>query len=263
MGFLESLYNNSIGRLVLKVGTRPWVSKIVGAYLDTPLSKVFVRSFIKKSDINLDEFEENSFRNFNECFTRKIKAELRPIGDGLVSPCDGLLSVYDIKDGLVVPVKASRYSISDLLRNEDLAKEYDGGKCLVFRLCTHHYHRYAYPVSGSKGDNVFLKGILHTVRPFALRDIPVFVENSREYTVIESKEFGQVVQMEVGALMVGKIDNYHGRGGCIKGDEKGKFLYGGSTIILLIKKEKAKLNPEFSEEEKEVKLGEKIGEAMN
>ena len=37
----------------------------------------------------------------------------------------------------------------------------------------------------------------------------MFKENQREYSVLNTKNFGKVIQMEVGALMVGKIVNYN------------------------------------------------------
>ena len=134
----------------------------------------------------------------------------------------------------------------------------------MFRLCVHHYHRYIYGNSGVKGKNIFIPGVLHTVRPVALREVPVFKENSREYTVIRTENFGDLVQMEVGAMLVGKIDNYHQEKEVHRGEEKGRFLYGGSTIILLLEPDVAEVNPEFFQAteqglETEIKMGEMIG----
>ncbi len=53
-----------------------------------------------------------------------------------------------------------------------------------------------------------IRGKLHCVRPIALRTVPVFAQNSREYEVIAAGKFGIVVQMEIGALLVGKINNF-------------------------------------------------------
>ena len=136
----------------------------------------------------------------------------------------------------------------------------------MFRLCVTHYHRYCYPASGVKGDNVFLKGRLHTVRPIALEACPVFTENCREYTVIDTEQFGSVLQMEVGAMLVGKILNHHGAGPITRGQEKGMFLYGGSTVILLLEKGRATLAPHLLEaslcgEEVPVQMGQPIGKA--
>ena len=48
--------------------------------------------------------------------------------------------------------------------------------------------------------------------------------------------FGEMIMIEVGALMIGKIVNNTGRD-FKKGEEKGHFEYGGSTIILLTNKD--------------------------
>ena len=138
------------------------------------------------------------------------------------------------------------------------------GVCLVFRLCVDNYHRYCYFDNGRKSKNVFIPGILHTVRPVALNSLPVFTRNSREYTLIKSENFGTVLQMEVGAMLVGKIQNHLGAGKCIRGEEKGYFKYGGSTIVMLVKKGKVHFEEELFDLtdagfEIPVKMGQKLG----
>ena len=155
-----------------------------------------------------------------------------------MAPCDGLLSAYRITDGMVLPIKQSRYSVSDLLGMDAAARRFRDGVCLVFRLCVDNYHRYCYVDNGQKGPNVFLPGVLHTVRPIALESVPVFVRNCREYTIMETAHFGTVAQIEIGALLVGRIDNREGAGPIRRGEEKGRFLYGGSTVVLLLEKDR-------------------------
>ena len=246
---LHFLYHTTVGRICLKILCAPWVSKTVGWYMNSPLSKPLIKKFIAKNQIDLSQFETAHFKCFNDCFTRKIKPENRPIqGDDqiLVAPCDGLLSAYKIEDDLVIPVKQSQYTISALLQNPTLAKRFENGTCLVFRLCVDHYHRYTYPIGGKKANNTFIKGKLHTVRPIALQNRPIFTENSREYTLIESP-IGLVLQMEVGAMLVGKILNHHQAQTVSKGEEKGMFLYGGSTVILLLEENATQINPQYFE----------------
>ena len=162
-------------------------------------------------------------------------------------------------------IKGSDYRISDLLGGSDKAELFSGGIALVFRLCVTHYHRYVYFDSGSKGENVFIKGKLHTVRPIALEALPVFVRNCREYTIMKTDNFGTAAQIEVGALLVGKIKNHHGEHTFSRGEEKGMFLYGGSTVVLLLEKDKAILDKSLFEatqkgEETPVVMGERLGE---
>lgn len=246
---LKFLYHTKSGRVILKAASNRNVSKVCGRFLDSRLSKPLIKGFVKKNSIDLDEFYSENFRCFNDCFCRKIKEEYRPIDtspENLISPCDGLMSAYNISDGTVFPIKQSEYTLSSLLGgNEEVADIYKNGICLVFRLCPDHYHRYCYIDDGIKGDNVFIPGVLHTVRPIALEKVPVFTQNSREYTVMDTHNFGKVTQIDVGALLIGKIDNYHNATEIKRGEEKGKFLYGGSTIVLLFEKDKISV-PEYA-----------------
>ena len=99
--------------------------------------------------------------------------------------------------------------------------------------------------------------MLHTVRPIALETYPVFAQNCREYTVIQSPEFGKVVQMEVGAMLVGRIVNLEQEGKAERGIEKGYFEYGGSTVILLVGKDKLSVNQDYLETP--VRMGQCVG----
>lgn len=263
---LNFLYRTVPGRLILKPLVRPGFSKAAGKFCDSRASRFLIPGFIKKNNICMDEFEAIKYGSFNQFFCRKIKPGMRPVDDNaeaFVAPCDGLLSTYHIEDGLVIPIKGSRYGIADLLRDPKLASEYNGGTCLVFRLCVNHYHRYIYLDNGTKTNNKFIPGVLHTVRPIALRTVPVFTENSREYTILETENFGNVIQMEVGAMLVGRIRNLHGISKIRRGQEKGYFEYGGSTIIVLVKPDKASFPAEFFEttdkgEEIPVKMGQRL-----
>lgn len=264
---LNFLYHCAAGRLVLRVFSSRMLSKFVGLFLDSSFSKGLVKPFVRRYGISLEDCETKEFRCFNDCFCRKLRRDRRPIDkvpEALIAPCDGLLSAYRIKRDLIIPVKQSRFSLGSLLAGDEICREFEGGICLVFRLCVNHYHRYCYVDRGMKGENRFIQGRLHTVRPIALEAFPVFVENCREYTVIDTENFGRVVQMEVGAMLVGKIFNYHGRQEVRRGQEKGRFLYGGSTVIVLLKKGAAKLPSGLFKAtaaglEVPVKLGEKIG----
>ena len=267
MDSLHFLYKTVPGRFFLKpLASRP-LSKLCGAFLDSRLSAFLIKSFARNNNINLDDYETDGIKTFNQFFRRKIK-EGRRVFDmepsKLCCPCDGLLSVWNISDDTVIPVKQSEFTVSSLLKDKELAAEYNGGLCLVFRLCVDNYHRYAYADSGKKGPNIFIPGVLHTVRPIALENRPVFVENCREYTLIESPVFGKLVQMEVGAMLVGRIVNLEGEGMAERGKEKVFFEYGGSTIILLVKKDMVKLNQDLINNsqagiESPVKMGQVIG----
>lgn len=269
MGMLSFLYHTAPGRILLKGFTSPGVSKLCGRFLDSDLSHFLINPFIQKNKIDISAYQVDKVRSFNDFFSRKIKPGLRPINQDprhMIAPCDGLLSVWKIGDRTVFPVKQSRYSVGSLLRDEKLAEHYLNGYCFVFRLCVDHYHRYCYVDSGKKSRNRVIPGILHTVRPVALETYPVFTENSREYTLIRTPFLGTVVQMEVGAMLVGRIVNYDQEAVVKRGEEKGMFQYGGSTIIVLTGENRVDVREDLLENsrngiETAVKMGEMIGHA--
>ena len=260
------LYHTFFGRLILKQLIKPSFSLKTGKKLDSKKSVNKAYSFAKKNNINLDDYILDNINSFNDFFSRKIKPGKRRIDynpSSLISPCDSKLMVYRISSDFLFEVKNSIYSVEELLQNKNLAKQYEDGYCLVFRLCVDDYHRYCYIDDGDKEKNIFIPGFLHTVNPIAFDKYKVFLENQREYTILHTKNFDDVVQIEVGALMVGKIDNYHQKHKFKRAEEKGRFLYGGSTIILLLNKN-IKIDDDIllnsqNDIETIVKYGEKIG----
>ena len=236
---LSFLYTNIFGRMLLKPLIQPQVSKLAGRYLSSAHSKWLISKFIERNEINMDIYEECDYSSFNDFFTRKIKPDCRPVPedlDVLISPCDCLATVYPIQENTTFSIKNTEYTLSSLLRSPRLAKRFRGGYAYILRLTVEDYHRYLYSVSGKQSKNYHIDGTFHTVNPIANDYLPIYKENTREYTVIHSKEFGDVLQMEVGALLVGKISNHKQSTVVTRGEEKGFFEYGGSTIVVLTQK---------------------------
>ena len=236
---LSFLYTNILGRMLLKPLIQPQVSKLAGRYLSSALSKWLIPKFIERNEIDMDIYEECDYSSFNDFFTRKIKPDCRPVPedlDVLISPCDCLATVYPIQENTTFSIKNTEYTLRSLLRSPRLAKRFRGGYAYVLRLTVEDYHRYLYSVSGKQSKNYHIDGTFHTVNPIANDYLPIYKENTREYTVIRSKEFGDVLQMEVGALLVGKISNHKQSTVVTRGEEKGFFEYGGSTIVVLTQK---------------------------
>ena len=236
---LSFLYTNIFGRMLLKPLIQPQVSKLAGRYLSSAHSKWLISKFIERNEIDMDIYEECDYSSFNDFFTRKIKPDCRPVPedlDVLISPCDCLATVYPIQENTTFSIKNTEYTLRSLLRSPRLAKRFRGGYAYVLRLTVEDYHRYLYSVSGKQSKNYHIDGTFHTVNPIANDYLPIYKENTRKYTVIHSKEFGDVLQMEVGALLVGKISNHKQSTVVTRGEEKGFFEYGGSTIVVLTQK---------------------------
>lgn len=266
--FLNFLYATAFGRILLRPLTRPWVSKFGGWVLSTRFSRLFIAPFIRSAQIDMTQYETMDYPTFNAFFSRTIRPECRTIDrdpSHLISPCDSKLTAYPITPDAVFTVKHTPYTLASLLRDPLLAEQYAGGMCLIFRLAVDDYHRYCYIADGEKGENVHISGVFHTVNPIANDHFPIYKENTREYTILRTDAFGEVLMMEVGALMVGKIVNHHGKKCVLRGEEKGFFQFGGSTIVLLLKKDAVTIDADILENtqngyETVVKQGERIGE---
>ena len=265
---LAVIYGHALTRMLLRTFLSPAVYDICGKFLSTRLSRRIVPSFVKKNHIDLGIYERQEFDSYNAFFTRKIKAEQRPINDQknvLISPSDGKVTAYPITQKGRFWIKHTQYTAAQLLKDERLAERYMGGWIYVIRLTVDDYHRYCYVADGRKSRQRKIRGVLHTVNPVANDYYPIYKMNSREYCLLKTKELGTILLMEVGALMVGKINNHEEDSAQVKrGDEKGMFEFGGSTIVVMTEPGMAEPDKDIIQNTKAqaetlVKMGEPIG----
>ena len=264
----EKLYRARLGREIAAFLARPGISRAVGRFMDTGASKVLIPAFRKMNRIDMSEARDNTFSSFNAFFTRELKTGARPFcaeKNALSSPCDAYLTVLPVSADGVFYVKGSPYTAETLTGNARLAGAFMGGWCLIFRLTPAHYHHYAFPDDGEILETGKISGVFHTVRPEALRALPVYKTNTREYALLDTRSFGKMLYMEVGATMVGRIVNAKTEGVFRRGEEKGKFEFGGSTVILMTSPGAFQPDKRFlSAEDTEiaVRMGEKIGQRV-
>jgi len=264
---LAKLYGTVWGRMLLRPLVAPAVSRLVGAFLSTGLSRCLIKPFIRNNQIDMSPYQPAVYRSYNEFFSRKIRPEMRPVDrqeDHLIAPCDSKLTVLPIAPDARLWLKHTEYTVESLVRSRELAEKYKGGYALVFRLTVSDYHRYCYVDDGEKEENVRIPGVLHTVNPIANDHYPIYKENAREYSILHSARFGDVLMMEVGALLVGKIVNLHGKASVNRGQEKGYFQFGGSTVVLLFEKGTIAVDEDILANSRQnietiVRMGEKIG----
>ena len=262
----EFLYATAPGRFLLRGLCRPWFSKLGGRLLSTRLSALAVGPFIRAHGIDMSKCPRQKFRSFNDFFTRTLPPEARPVDrdpGAFVSPCDGKLTVWPVTADGRFPVKGTEYTLAGLLRDRELAKGFSGGLVWLFRLSPEDYHRYIWTADGTPGETVRIPGVLHTVQPLERGQRPVYHENTREYRLLQTGP-GPLLVMEVWALLVGRIDNRPVSGPVIRGQEKGNFAFGGSTIILVTEKDAAAPDPAIAAAsakgaETPVRLGQRVG----
>jgi phosphatidylserine decarboxylase len=220
--------------------------------------------------MDLTDYPEKDYCSFNDFFTRRIRPERRPIDQNsshLIAPCDGKLTAIPLMEDARFTIKGVPYTLGSLLKNEALAQQYRGGWLLLFRLTVDDYHRYCFPAEGQVGEEQRISGVFHTVNPLAAEHRPIYHENTRAYTKITTTQFGTMLMMEVGALLVGKISNYPGLTGVIRGQEKGMFQFGGSTVVLLLEPDVLEPDQDIlrnsqAGEETIVKMGERVGTVL-
>jgi len=245
---INFLYHTSVGRGVLRVLVNPACSKMCGVLLDSRASRVLIPGFVRHNRIEMQEYQDVKYRSFNDFFTREVKDGGRPISqkaEDLIAPCDGKVTAYPITEDSVFFIKNSMYSVAGLLADRQLAAEYAGGCCVILRLSPDDYHRYCYLDDGELLQERRIKGVLHTVRPIAFERYKVFIQNAREFALLKTKNFGKVVQMEVGALLIGRIKNHRGKTHFVRGEERGMFEFGGSTVVLLFQKDTVCIHDRF------------------
>lgn len=271
-------FESRAGMMLLEtIVKKKFISKLYGAVQDMSFSKNKISSFV--SDFNIDMSEAmrehpDDYENFNDFFSRRLKPYARAVDirdSVLISPADGKMLAYsDIDIDSLYQVKDSKFSLSTLLGDPLLADEYLGGTFVVIRLAPSDYHRFHFIDDCSISSHFKADGHLYSVNPLSLRAIPkVYCQNKREVSVLDSKNFGKVLYIEVGATFVGSIvQTFNSDFEQKRGAEKGYFKFGGSTVILLFKKDTVKIDPDIMENtalglETSVRMGEKIGNRID
>ncbi|MCP4748444.1 MAG: phosphatidylserine decarboxylase [Desulfobacteraceae bacterium] len=270
--WMELLYANSIGRRVTcLLLSRRSVSRFYGWLQVRAFSHRQIIPFVESYDIDLKEavMPAGGFRSFNDFFIRHLKPGARPVNrspDRFVSPADSRLLVLEITRNFSHQVKGFQMTLPELLGGADIGNNYQGGLCLCFRLAPSDYHRFGYVEDGEQGPVHSQPGMYHSVNPLALRHKPdVLALNFRQWCHIKTKNWGTLIQIEIGAMMVGSIIQHNCSGGPVRrGEEKGYFQFGGSTVLVIVKPDRVIIDEDIMRHsakgiETRVRYGEAIG----
>lgn len=246
--FIKYLYQSSLGKVTGGLFANAAFSKFYGMLQDLPASHKKVRPFIEKFNIEIDQYEpgskqsvdiRDSYATFNEFFIRKFKLGKRsfvPELNRMPAFAEARYVGYDsVGPEIRFPVKGKYLNAASVLGNADVAKPFEGGPLMVARLCPVDYHRYHYPDNGKVIDHYPVHGRYDSVNPLALKlKNDIFMANERYVTLLQTENFGKIAYVEVGAICVGKIVQSHRwNKPFVRGEEKGYFLFGGSTVVIL------------------------------
>ena len=230
-GLLRFLYHNPWGRLPLEmVVKRKIVSALYGRWMDQKVSRRKIREFVQSLDIPMEESEKDidDFRTFNEFFVRKLKPGAREIGHGLVSPADGKIVAFeDIGSMDSFFAKGQAFSLDTFLQDRAMVEKFTGGTLIIVRLAPADYHRFHFPCEGLPGESRRIRGFYYSVSPYAVRNnLEIFCRNRREYCILTTDAFGDMIVSEIGATMVGSIVQTYTPGSRVaRGQEKRLFRF--------------------------------------
>jgi phosphatidylserine decarboxylase len=251
--WMDIFYGRAWGRhIVGALLCRPLLSKAYGCLQQHAVSRRSIAPFIDQYGIDMAEVEvpPGGFASFNDFFIRRLKPDARPIdarATRLIALADSRLQVFDIQPDTRLTIKGAALTLPQLLGVPRLASLFMGGLCLVFRLAPPDYHRFGYVDDGIQGRVHTVPGPLHSVSPLALRHKPdIHGTNYRQWCFIQGMQLGTMIQVEVGAMMVGSIVQHRPDGGpCRRGGEKGYFQFGGSTVILVLQPGRAVMDSDI------------------
>lgn len=244
-----------------------------------------LRLISQQLKINLAEANQplENYRSFSQLFRRDLKAGIRPIGEGLVSPVDGTLRNYDsIRGGQVEQVKGMDYALDEFISDKDLASSFNEGSYFNLYLSPKDYHHIHAPVSGKITRVTHIPGSLLPVNDWSVNNIgQLFCRNERVVVEINS-EHCRVLVVMVGATNVGSIalpfmdlKTNDLKTSCTgyartrslplatplqvsKGERIGSFLL-GSTVVLILNRAPSTLSISPSQLPMSIQYGQSLG----
>jgi phosphatidylserine decarboxylase len=252
--WLRRAYETLPGRVFLHLLVkRALFSRWYGWRMRAPSSRSRIEPFIREYGLDPEEFADaiDAYPSFDAFFSRRLVPNARPIASApLVFPADGRHLGFPRASAIGgVFVKGQRFDLASLLGSEELAERYAEGTLVLSRLCPVDYHRFHFPAAGVAGAPRLVEGPLFSVSPVALRrDLSYLWRNKRVVTPLETDDLGTILLLEIGATNVGSIQQTFTPGAAVaKGQEKGYFAFGGSSLITLLEPDRIELAADLRE----------------
>ena len=215
-----------------------WVGRLVHQPLPESLRISAMRAFAKAYNIDLAEAEKplEDYRSIGDLFTRKLKDDVRPIGSGLVHPCDSKIAEAGvIQNGKITQVKGIEYHVPALLQNDEMASRFTGGSYVTYYLCPTDYHRVHTPLDLTIEWVGHIPGAFWPVNSWSVRNVDqLYSINERVAMVFRTNEGESLALVMVAATNVGSIsisfDDRINTEVRPKGRKKSEYVYGGDTF---------------------------------
>jgi len=251
--------NSPKSRYVLNDGPNGWFSP-------KAMKKIHLDDYIH--DNNKKYY---GFKSWNDFFTRKFIKGARPIAEPnnnkiIVSPCD--FTIYKIRKNVkkynTFWIKSQPYSLMGMLDNDEkYANMFTGGDVFQAFLNPFNYHRWHSPISGTIVSAKVIPGLYFSERnqetDFKRKTVKAWIEYSEDPNDQDGSEgyittnqtralfyirspdpkigimaFMAIGMVEISTCIINKYikPGYHVK----KGEEIGRFQFGGSSACLIFKK---------------------------
>jgi phosphatidylserine decarboxylase len=250
--------------------SQPLYDRLYAGYQNTQWSARQIEPFIRKYHIDVNEFEPVKYRSFAEFFERRFRPGVRkfPSAPGEMGAfAEARYFAWErLEAEQDFPVKGYSLSAEQILGSAQRARPFMGGPVLLVRLAPVDYHHVHYADHGRTLDHDRRGHRLWTVNWRALLSKPdILFSNERNINILETRNFGRLGFVEVGALSVGRIVQVHPLDPPFqRGEEKSMFRFGGSAIVVFGEPGRWRPSDDLLEHTKEgietlVRLGEPVG----
>ena len=229
----------------------------MGGFLDSPesISAESIRTFRRSPTWHLEDYvePEDGWETYNSFFARSSKLSLRPIDHPLdsaviVSPADcrleGCMRIYEPS---TVTTKHIEWKVERLLGQSEYKARFKGGVFIHASLAPNNYHRFHAPLAGKVLEatvipgQVALKLVIKRDKSGAAfldfreaMDAPGFQAAQARGIMILETAVGLVTIAAIGMAQVSSVQMTIQKGQELqKGEEMGRFQYGGSDIVLM------------------------------
>ena len=218
--------------------SQPLYDWLLAAYQNTHHSARNIEPFIRQHHIDISEYKPVSYRSFAEFFDREFRPGLRTYPAAAHEMGAFAEARYFAWEKLAgdqrFPVKGRSLSAEDILGARERAQPFIGGPVVLARLSPMDYHHVHYPDDGTTLEKAHLGWRLWTVNWHALQNqSDILFRNERQINVLETRNFGRLAFVEVGAMSVGRIVQVHPLDHHFeRGAEKSVFKFGGSAVVV-------------------------------
>jgi len=220
------------------IASSPAVDWLTATYQNTRLSARKIEPFIRKHKIDMSEFEPGPFDCYAAFFERRFlpgKRQFPTQDDQMGAFAEARYFAWEkLSPQQEFPVKGASLDAATLLGSHARADGFQHGPVILARLSPVDYHHLHYVDDGITLETDRIGARTWTVNTNALRSQPdILFRNERSIQMLETRHFGRLGMVEIGALTVGRIVQKHDIDKPFKrGHEKAVFRFGGSAVVL-------------------------------